>query len=549
MLWQTKKVNFTRKQLDIPSHVYRQLIESREQLAQLISTEFNSVSIVPDQSTASQRRLVSSKDHRVCIMGVQQEVDQVIVKLQQRIDEFIRQETLASYKTDIKIPNKYEPHIIGKKGANLNRIREQFGVKIEIIEAIEGENEFTVTVQGLKKHADGAIKELREMRERLADSVVQRIKVPTKLHSALIGPQGRYVRRLEENYQVRIRFPRGTRGASQSDDDEEQASLSATATSESASNKISQAPDEVIISGGRKGVAEARAEMQELIEYEQARSYVVKLDVAARHLPFIMGKRGARINELRDETNTQIDIKDYASSDDDTNTSNDTRRATIAIQGQKTDVERARRRIEAIVNEQEDQCTLELDIPIEYHRQLIGAGGARIRELVQQCGGSNEDASMVRFPKPHTEDTIVVIRGQRAVAQKVHETLKALVDEQLSRHTLTLKVPTADRPTIIGQQGKTMKALESDYNVKIDLRALDEPDNTSEDEAMTLVSISGEESNCEKARTAIQVNNIDGNRLTITNLFLFIIRLWYDLEKPLKWHVVSAMYYKVVTAR
>ncbi|KAI8052199.1 hypothetical protein BDF22DRAFT_744422 [Syncephalis plumigaleata] len=501
-------INFTRNYLDIPSHVYRQLVESREQLAQFTSTEFSSVSIVPDQSHTSQRRSASSKDHRVCIMGIQQEVDQVMVKLQQRIDEFIRQETLASYKTDIKIPNKYEPHIIGKKGANLNRIREQFGVKIDITEATEGENEFTVTVQGVKKHADGAIKELREMRERLADSVVQRIKVPAKLHPALIGPQGRYVRRLEENYQVRIQFPRG---ANTSDDDDEdgvgQALLNTTVTtSDSSHNRNSQAPDEVIISGGRKGVAEARAEMQELIEYEQARSYVVKLDVAARHLPFIMGKRGARINELRDETNTQIDIRDHVESNDmDASTSNDTRRATIAIQGEKKDVERARRRIEAIVNEQEDQCTLELDIPVEYHRQLIGAGGARIRDLVQQCGGSStDDASMVRFPKPHTEDTLVVIRGQRAVAQKVYEALKALVEEQLSRHTLTLTVPTADRPTIIGQQGKTMKALESDYNVKIDLRALDESNNTNEEEAMTLVSISGEESNCEKARSAIQ---------------------------------------------
>ncbi|RKP27894.1 hypothetical protein SYNPS1DRAFT_12001 [Syncephalis pseudoplumigaleata] len=489
--------DFARRTIDIPMRLYRQLTGSHDELVQWIDTECSSVSMVVD--AASQGSALSARQHRgVCVMGAQHEVEQAIAKLQQHIDELARQEALHAYTVELSLPAKYEAHIIGKKGANLNRLREQYGVKLDITEAGEGEAEFTVTVQGLKKQADGAVKELREMQARLADSVVQRVKVPVKLHPALIGPQGRYVRRLEEKYQVRIQFPRGTRATSQSDGDEND--------EQSLAGKAGQAPDEVILSGGRKGVAEARAEMQELIEYEQARSHVAKLEVAARHLPFIMGKRGVRINELRDETNTQIDIRDHVDAADAADAADDARRATISIQGEKADVERARRRIEAIIGEQEDQCTLELDVPIEYHRQLIGAGGARIRELVQRCGGGEDAASMVRFPRPHTDDTVVVVRGQRAVAQKIYAALKAQVDEEMARHTLTMTVPAADRPTIIGQQGRTMKALESEHHVKVDLRALEEHDGVTGTEPMILVSISGEEANCERARTAIQVS-------------------------------------------
>ncbi|KAI9592334.1 hypothetical protein BDF19DRAFT_218182 [Syncephalis fuscata] len=452
-------VDFTSKNITIPLRYYRQLIESRDTLNELVNDECASVSVTLHQST---------EENGVCITGAEDEVEQVVTKLHQLIKGFHRQEELNSYTTEVKIPTKFEAHIIGRKGANLNRLREQFSVKVDITEAAEGEHEFTVTIQGVKKQADSAAKELREIQERLADSVIQRMKIPVKLHPALIGPQGRYVRRLEENYQVRIKFPRSARGTNNNidnDDDNDDEELS---------GKLNQAPDEVIISGGRKGVASARAEMQELIDYEVARGYVTKFEVAARHLPFIMGKRGVRINELRDETSTQIDIKDQiddnASENDDevqgkkgANGSTNTRRAIISIQGRKEDAERARRQIEAIINEQEDLCTLELSIPIEYHRQLIGTGGARIRELVKQCGGSEEAASMVRFPRPNTEEELVTIRGQRALAQKVHTALKALVDEQLSRHTLTITVPTADRSTIIGQQGKTMKALETDH--------------------------------------------------------------------------------------
>lgn len=64
------------------------------------------------------------------------------------------------------------------------------------------------------------------------------------LHPALIGSSGKYAIRLEEKYAVKITFPRDAKDGEES--------------------KSNQKPDEVIIRGGKKGVAGAKAELVEV---------------------------------------------------------------------------------------------------------------------------------------------------------------------------------------------------------------------------------------------------------------------------------------------
>ena len=79
-----------------------------------------------------------------------------------------------------------------------------------------------------------------------ADETSEVLKVPNQYHSSLIGPSGKYVIRLEEKYSVKITFPR-----------------------ESNENGVGKTreplkPDEVLVKGGKKGVAGAKAEILEV---------------------------------------------------------------------------------------------------------------------------------------------------------------------------------------------------------------------------------------------------------------------------------------------
>lgn len=79
-----------------------------------------------------------------------------------------------------------------------------------------------------------------------ADETLEVLKIPAQYHASLIGQNGKYVIRLEEKYAVKITFPR------ESPDNSE--------------NKAKEAvkADEVVVKGGKKGVAGAKNELLEV---------------------------------------------------------------------------------------------------------------------------------------------------------------------------------------------------------------------------------------------------------------------------------------------
>lgn len=62
------------------------------------------------------------------------------------------------------------------------------------------------------------------------------LKIPRQYHSGIIGQQGKYIQRLQEKYGVKINMGK----------------------------EDSAAPDEVQIRGGKKGVSQAKNEIQEV---------------------------------------------------------------------------------------------------------------------------------------------------------------------------------------------------------------------------------------------------------------------------------------------
>ena len=79
-----------------------------------------------------------------------------------------------------------------------------------------------------------------------ADETSEILRIPQQYHPSLIGQHGKYVIRLEENYGVKITFPRDS--------------------AENGEGKTREhlKPDEVLIKGGKKGVAGAKSELVEV---------------------------------------------------------------------------------------------------------------------------------------------------------------------------------------------------------------------------------------------------------------------------------------------
>ncbi len=241
----------------------------------------------------------------------------------------------------------------------------------------------------------------------------------------------------------------------------------------------------------------------ELVAYEQENSNVVKVTVSTKSVARIMGRGGSSINQLRDDTNTQIDV--------DKDEGGET--TTITIKGTKKGIQEAKQAIQETAKEVDAEETYRLTIPANVHGQLIGAGGQTIRDLITRAGGpedSKASAQYVTFPrKGDAEKDIVVIRAPAAIAAKIKEELEAAAQQVTSRVVLGGAIPVAHHRQLIGRGGSRQKEIEGKHDVRIFFpgsrmyNSAGEISNAGELTAVapeTLVKVQGAE---DKARAAL----------------------------------------------
>jgi predicted PilT family ATPase len=205
-----------------------------------------------------------------------------------------------------------------------------------------------------------------------ADETSEILNIPTQYHPGLIGQSGKYVIRLEEKYGVKITFPRG---------------LSENVEGRSREHLK---PDEVLVKGGKRGVAGAKSELLDAAEFEKESNNVVQFTVPARAIPRILGRGGATIKQIKDDSDATIDL----------DKAEDGSGATITCRGSKKAIADAKAAIQSIVDQVGEEATEVLTIENKFHRTLIGGGGQGLRNLIIRCGGPADpkaQAGLVRL--------------------------------------------------------------------------------------------------------------------------------------------------------
>lgn len=128
------------------------------------------------------------------------------------------------------------------------------------------------------------------------------------------------------------------------------------------------------------------------VEFEKESNNVVKFTVPSRSVARILGKGGVSINEIKDNTDAQIDV-DKASDDTGSVTH-------ITVRGTKKAIAAAKAAILAIAEQVSEETTATLTIESKFHRTLIGAGGQGLKELVKRCDGPSDpkvQAGLIRL--------------------------------------------------------------------------------------------------------------------------------------------------------
>ncbi|BEJ11747.1 hypothetical protein CspHIS471_0202070 [Cutaneotrichosporon sp. HIS471] len=368
----------------------------------------------------------------VVVRGPSSEVDRVVAQIKQIVEDAKNDDIINGYTVEFDVDKKYVPHLVGQAGSAINKLRETLGVKVNFDDAAEvkkGKKPVAhCKIVGRKEAVEEAKRRIQAQIEKLEDETTETVKIKREIQPALIGSGGKYAIRLEEKYAVKLSFPRDGKD---------------------------QKPDEVTIRGGKKGVAAAKAELLEAAAFEAESRQSASFTIPQKSVAFIVGKSGATINGIKDDTGAHIDIDKSAGEDGKT---------TVTVRGDKKAITAAKAAVLELVKEFGDEINVTLTIDPKYHRTLIGQGGQKLRDLITEAGGPAEafkQSGLVTFPKQGDDKPDQVrLRGDSKVVNAIQAALEKEVTQLKSTIIHGVAVPAAQHASKIGRGGSALQDLQ-----------------------------------------------------------------------------------------
>ncbi|KAJ5329746.1 K Homology domain type 1 [Penicillium brevicompactum] len=390
---------------------------------------------------------------QVSLRGPSAIVADLVSKLEDFVIEQEQDDKERGYITSFDFPQKYANFLIGKRGENINKLREEFDVDIKV------ENG-KVEVKGPKAKADATRMRIINMGRKLEDETTHILKVPAQYHRELIGQRGSQVNKLQDRYSVRVQFPRATA----TEDVAETGSDAGGARP----NRPQQAADEVLVKGPSKGADSARDEILSLLQWIIENGHSASISVAQNQVASLIGQRGREMDKLRADTGAQIDVPNANDAADASG------RVEIRVKGTKQQVAEAKKILQQRASEFDATVTKSIDVEKKWHKALIGGGGANIRKIVTEAGGPSDGsaARMVRFPKPDSTESTIRLEGNGKIVDSIIAAIEEFVKERQDQVTEIIDVPTAHHRLLIGRGGDTRRSIESKFNVTLDIPKL-----------------------------------------------------------------------------
>lgn len=427
--------------LDAPAWIHKHIIGRKGVNIKDLSAEYPSVH-------------VEFNSDKIKIEGPPEQAEKARSQLEKVVADYVSRLTFV----DMNVNPKFFKHIIGKAGANINRLKDDLEVTINIDEK-EGSNR--IHIEGPRDGVARAQKELQEKIDKLENEKEKEIHINRRLFPTLIGAKGENIRITREKYkQVQITFP-GPNDQS----------------------------DIVRLRGPENDVEKCHKHLQSIVKEIEEVSFVAEVPIFKQFHKFIIGKGGANIKKIRDETQTKIDLPAEGDKSE-----------MIIITGKKENVFEARDRIQKIQSELPDVVTQEIQIPSAYYNSIIGSGGKLISAIMDECGGVS-----IKFPSVESKSDKVLICGPKDDVAKAKAQLLELANErQLSSFTAEVKAKPQHHRFLIGKNGVSINKIRKATNTRIIFP-------TANDEDKETIIIIGKEDGVKEAKAQLEaiVKNID----------------------------------------
>ncbi|KAG5851171.1 high density lipoprotein binding protein a [Anguilla anguilla] len=432
-----KANSFTVSSVSAPSWLHRFIIGKKGQNLAKITQQMPKVHI---EFTEGEDRITlegPTKDMQL----VQSQIEAIVTDLVNRMDY-----------TEISVDPKFHRHLIGKGGANINRIKDLHKVSVRIPPDNEKSN--LIRIEGDPQGVQEAKKELLELASRMENERTKDMIIEQRFHRAIIGQKGEKIKEVRDKFpEVIINFP-----------------------------DPAQKSDIVQLRGPRTEVEKCSKFMQKMVAEMVENSFSVSVPIFKQFHKNIIGKGGANIKKIREETNTKIDLPAENSNSE-----------MIVITGKKANCEAARNRILAIQKELANITEMEVSIPSKLHNSLIGSKGRFVRSIMEECGGVH-----IHFPSEGSGIDTVTIRGPAEDVEKARRQLLSLAEEkQIKSHTAELRAKPEYHKFLIGKGGGNIRKVRDSTGARIIFP-------TAEDKDQELITVVGTEEAVREAQKELE---------------------------------------------
>merc|ERR1719449_234896 len=281
-----------------------------------------------------------------------------------------------------------------------------------------------IRIEGNKDGVKKAKEELEALVAKMQNEREKDLIIEARFHRELIGAKGGNIQKIRDDFAaVQISF-----------------------------SDLGSKSDIVKLRGPKDDVDKCAKYFNKLHKELLESGYQTKVPIFKQFHKFVIGKGGANIRRIRDETDTRIDLPDSSTDSD-----------MITITGKKENVVKAVEAIQQIQSEMANIVTKEIMIPAKIHNTVIGAGGKLIQSIMSECGGV-----AIKFPENGSGSDKVTVRGPVDDVEKAIKLLRELSDEkQLSGISAEVKAKPQHHKFLIGRAGCHTQKIRDDTGARI----------------------------------------------------------------------------------
>lgn len=383
----------------------------------------------------------------VFVKGFESEVAKVKTEIAAILAEVSQHSATGGFSTSVNVPAFVLARVIGKGGANLKALEDEFGVSLDVAENSKDLDKTDklvtseIKVKGLKRNAEAAKAKLTALSKKLADDTLVRLRIENLYHKRIMGPSFSSINRLREKYNVNIRFP-----------------------SENNSN-FSDAPqnqDEITIRGLSRNVAKAQEELMQLYQFEKENGFKSTIQIPKAAIGRVIGKNGENIKDISDATGAEILFRER---------NEESEFAEVDIVGSKTGLKEATQKLQSIIEEVENTITTTLKVNRSYIRDIVGQSGSTLRGMISKAGGDllppQQYARLVTVPSAGSDSDEIVFKGDKNIIEKLIKEIEALVAEKDASITETYELVKEKQRLLVGSFGSIRRSLEEEFGVQL----------------------------------------------------------------------------------